>query len=97
MSNSLFSVGGQGPPGSGKDPVRVATTANITLSGEQTLDGVLTSVDRVLVNHVEPAACAQVHDQVTQRHVMLDECCRLQARVVLVPDTGDLIRLLACF
>jgi hypothetical protein len=28
---------------------RVATTANVTLSGEQTIDGVLTSTDRVLV------------------------------------------------
>ena len=34
---------------SGKQPVRVATTANVTLSGEQTIDGVLTSVDRILV------------------------------------------------
>lgn len=32
-----------------KDPVDVATTANITLSGEQTIDGVLTSTSRVLV------------------------------------------------
>lgn len=32
-----------------KQPVRVATTANITLSGEQTIDGVLTSADRILV------------------------------------------------
>ena len=32
-----------------KDSVVVATTANITLSGEQTIDGVLTSTSRVLV------------------------------------------------
>lgn len=32
-----------------KDPCDIATTANITLSGEQTLDGVLTSASRVLV------------------------------------------------
>ena len=32
-----------------KASVTVATTANITLSGEQTIDGVLTSTDRVLV------------------------------------------------
>lgn len=31
------------------DAVAVATTANITLSGEQTIDGILTSTDRVLV------------------------------------------------
>jgi len=34
-----------------KDSVRVATTANITLSGEQTIDGVSTSSDRVLVKN----------------------------------------------
>lgn len=32
-----------------KEAVKVATTANITLSGEQTIDGVLTSTSRVLV------------------------------------------------
>lgn len=32
-----------------KAPVLVSTTANITLSGEQTIDGVLTSASRVLV------------------------------------------------
>lgn len=40
-----------------KDPVAVATTANITLSGEQTIDGVLTSASRVLVK--DQAAAAQ--------------------------------------
>lgn len=34
-----------------KNPVDVATTANITLSGEQTIDGVLTSSSRVLVKN----------------------------------------------
>lgn len=34
-----------------KDAVDVATTANITLSGEQTIDGVLTSGSRVLVKN----------------------------------------------
>jgi hypothetical protein len=34
-----------------KQPVLVATTANITLSGEQTIDGVLTSSSRVLVKN----------------------------------------------
>lgn len=34
-----------------KQSVRVATTANITLSGEQTIDGVLTSASRVLVKN----------------------------------------------
>lgn len=37
-------------------PVACATTANITLSGEQTIDGVLTSISRVLVkNQTAPA------------------------------------------
>lgn len=34
-----------------KEPVKVATTANITLSGEQTIDGTLTSANRVLVKN----------------------------------------------
>ena len=34
-----------------KDSCRVATTANITLSGEQTIDGVTTTTDRVLVKN----------------------------------------------
>jgi len=32
-----------------KLPVRIASTANLTLSGEQTIDGFLTSADRILV------------------------------------------------
>ncbi len=39
-----------------KNPVRIATTANITLSGEQTIDGVATSADRVLVKNQSVAA-----------------------------------------
>jgi len=39
-----------------KAPVLVATTANITLSGEQTIDGVLTSASRVLVKNQTNAA-----------------------------------------
>lgn len=38
-------------PADFKDSVDVATTANITLSGEQTIDGVLTSGSRVLVKN----------------------------------------------
>ena len=34
-----------------KAPVACATTANITLSGEQTIDGVVTSASRVLVKN----------------------------------------------
>jgi hypothetical protein len=34
-----------------KDSCRVATTANITLSGEQSIDGVTTTTDRVLVKN----------------------------------------------
>ncbi len=43
----LGSLGGT--PIDYKESVKVATTANITLSGEQTIDGVLTSASRVLV------------------------------------------------
>ena len=39
-----------------KPPVDVATTANITLSGEQTIDGVLTSGSRVLVKNQSTAS-----------------------------------------
>lgn len=39
-----------------KDPVLVATTANITLSGEQTIDGVTTSASRVLVKNQTTAS-----------------------------------------
>lgn len=39
-----------------KAPVLVATTTNITLSGEQTIDGVLTSSSRVLVKNQGTAA-----------------------------------------
>lgn len=38
------------------DPVSVATTANVTLSGEQTIDGVLTSGSRILVKNQSAAA-----------------------------------------
>jgi len=38
-----------------KTPVRLATTANITLSGEQTIDGEITSDDRVLVKNQSDA------------------------------------------
>jgi hypothetical protein len=39
-----------------KDACRVATTANITLSGEQTIDGVTTTTDRVLVKNQSTAS-----------------------------------------
>jgi hypothetical protein len=39
-----------------KDSAVVATTANITLSGEQTIDGVLTSASRVLVKNQSTAS-----------------------------------------
>lgn len=39
-----------------KQPVTLATTANITLSGEQTIDGVLTSQTRVLVKDQSTAS-----------------------------------------
>lgn len=39
-----------------KDSVKCATTADITLSGEQTIDGVLTSTSRVLVKNQSTAS-----------------------------------------
>lgn len=39
-----------------KDRVTVATTANITLSGEQTIDGVVTAASRVLVKNQSTAS-----------------------------------------
>lgn len=39
-----------------KAPVAVATTADITLSGEQTIDGVLTSTSRILVKNQSTAS-----------------------------------------
>ena len=39
-----------------KSPCLLATTANVTLSGEQTVDGVLTSVSRILVKNQTTAS-----------------------------------------
>lgn len=49
IADSFQSVLGGTVITSWKDPCVVATTGNISLTGEQTLDGVLTSADRVLV------------------------------------------------
>lgn len=48
---NVLAAGGGGALGitTWKVPVRLATTANITLSGEQSIDGVTTDTDRVLV------------------------------------------------
>jgi hypothetical protein len=51
IADSFSSVLGATAITAWKDPVIVATTANITLSGEQTIDGVLTSSSRVLVKN----------------------------------------------
>lgn len=45
-----------------KAPVDVSTTANITLSGEQTIDGVLTAESRVLVKNQTDAAENGIYD-----------------------------------
>lgn len=45
-----------------KAPCAVATTANITLSGEQTIDGVLTSSSRVLVKDQTDASENGIYD-----------------------------------
>lgn len=49
IADSFQPVAGQTTVESWKSPCAVATTGNITLSGEQTIDGVLTSSSRVLV------------------------------------------------
>lgn len=51
IKDSFQSIAGATAITSWKDPCVVATTANITLSGEQTIDGVLTSASRVLVKN----------------------------------------------
>jgi hypothetical protein len=48
---SILAIANAGGTTSWKNSVAVATTANITLSGEQTIDGVLTSSSRVLVKN----------------------------------------------
>lgn len=45
-----------------KAPVDVATTANITLSGEQTIDGVLTSESRILVKDQTDTTLNGIYD-----------------------------------
>lgn len=45
-----------------KAPVLLATTANITLSGEQTIDGVLTAASRVLVKNQTTASQNGIYD-----------------------------------
>lgn len=55
-TNDIIALAGVTPstptiPSDWKDEVDVATTANIVLSGEQTIDGVLTSTSRVLVKN----------------------------------------------
>ena len=47
--DALLAVGSSGYTGTPGGPVANATTANITLSAEQTIDGVLTSTSRILV------------------------------------------------
>ncbi len=56
ITAAASSGGAAATPSDFKDSVEVATTANITLSGEQTIDGVLTAGSRVLVkNQTLPA------------------------------------------
>lgn len=51
-----FVPGNSTTPSDFKDAVDVATTANVTLSGEQTIDGVLTSASRILVKNQTTAS-----------------------------------------
>lgn len=50
---------------SAKDAAQLATTANITLSGEQTVDGTLTSGSRVVVKNQTDASQNGVYDSAT--------------------------------
>lgn len=45
-----------------KRPVKCATTANITLSGEQTIDGIVTSTSRVLVKNQTDTTANGLYD-----------------------------------
>lgn len=51
IADSFQSIAGAVSVTAWKSPCAVATTGNITLSGEQTIDGVLTSASRVLVKN----------------------------------------------
>ena len=58
-----------------KEPVRVATTANITLSGEQTIDGVaVVDGDRVLVKDQTTAANSGIYEVDTSTWSRTKDC-----------------------
>jgi hypothetical protein len=70
-----------------KDPVAVATTANITLSGEQTIDGVLTSGSRVLVKDQSNAEENGIYDSAAgawSRSTDADAAAELEGAAVSV-------------
>ncbi len=74
-----------------KQPVRVASTANLTLSGEQTIDAVATSADRILVK--DQSAGAENGIYVTAagawaRSVDADEDAEVIAGIAVVVAEG---------
>jgi hypothetical protein len=72
-----------------KASVKVATTANITLSGEQTIDGVLTSVSRVLVKSQSTASQNGIYVSAAgawSRSTDADSASELQSAVVSVEE-----------
>ncbi|MEM4247840.1 MAG: hypothetical protein QXH80_01115, partial [Candidatus Nanoarchaeia archaeon] len=73
-----------------KDAVRAATTANITLSGEQTIDGVaLTAGDRVLVKNQTTASQNGIYVVATgawSRAQDMDESAEVKAAAMYVTD-----------
>ena len=69
--------------------VRVATTANITLSGEQTIDGITTSASRVLVKNQSTQAQNGIYVSAAgawARAVDMDTAGEVDATFVVVED-----------
>jgi len=72
-----------------KDPCDVATTANITLSGEQTIDDVLTSGSRVLVKNQSTASQNGIYVSAAgawTRSTDADSATELNGAIVNVTD-----------
>lgn len=71
------------PEGLGsKAPVDCATTANITLNGEQTIDGVTTSASRVLVKNQTAASENGIYDTAAGNWMRSADC----------QSNGDLVK-----
>lgn len=73
-------------------PAAVATTANITLSGEQTIDGVLTSTSRVLVKNQNSATQNGIYVSAAgswSRSTDADEDAELEGAAINVTGGGQ--------